>query len=440
MDCDVVILGGGVAGLAAAGAVARRGLTVVLVEARDRLGGRILTLEPQGWPVPVELGAEFVHGGNPALWRLLRRHRIGTQLVPHRHWLSRAPHLQPIDDLAERIAHVTDRIEARRMKHWSFARFMREKGEGFSASDRELATGFVEGFQAAPQNRMSAAALKGETLEDDDQFRVPRGYARVVDALVRDLPAGKVRIVLNSTVSRVSWAKGKVRVLAGRSEITARAAIVTLPLGVLQARPTQRGAVRFDPPLIRHAKAAGKIGLGHVVRVSLRFDAHKLQAVLPTTLRRVRRAGFGFIHSHGPGVPVWWSLTGAAVLTGWAGGPAALRLSRASRSEILQRALRSLARILGRQPAELQRALSGWETHNWTADPFSRGAYSFIAAGGETAAEALRQPLRQTLFFAGEATADGEEVGTVHGALGSGLRAAEEAANALKRAPTRSKK
>ena len=78
-------------------------------------------------------------------------------------------------------------------------------------------------------------------------------------------------------------------------------------------------------------------------------------------------------------------------------------------------------------------AVVAWETHNWSRDPFSRGAYSFIVAGQENAAEKLRQPVQDTLFFAGEATADGEEIGTVHGALASGLRAAEEAGAALKK-------
>ena len=87
--------------------------------------------------------------------------------------------------------------------------------------------------------------------------------------------------------------------------------------------------------------------------------------------------------------------------------------------------------MFGISKREIRERVIAWETHNWSRDPFSRGAYSFISAGHEDAAKTLREPVQDTLFFAGEATADGEEVGTVHGALASGLRAAAEAGNAL---------
>ncbi|MEO6569096.1 MAG: FAD-dependent oxidoreductase, partial [Opitutaceae bacterium] len=92
-----------------------------------------------------------------------------------------------------------------------------------------------------------------------------------------------------------------------------------------------------------------------------------------------------------------------------------------------------LARMLGASKTALSRAVNGWETHNWSSDPFSRGAYSFTAAGRDEAAANLRKPVRETLFFAGEATADGEEAGTVHGALASGVRAAQEITATLQR-------
>ena len=78
---DVLVIGGGVAGLAAAGELGRKGFSVTLLEARDRLGGRVWTLRPRGWPVPVELGAEFVHAGNKPLWNRLRRHRLRAERV-----------------------------------------------------------------------------------------------------------------------------------------------------------------------------------------------------------------------------------------------------------------------------------------------------------------------------------------------------------------------
>lgn len=429
---DVVVIGGGVAGLAAAGELGRRGFRVTLLEARDRLGGRIFTERPRGWPGPVELGAEFVHAGNDALWRILRRHRIGTRPVPPRHWLYRQKQLRPLDDIARQIANVTENIKPRKMRGWTFADFMSRCGESFDPDDRNLALGFVEGFEAAPTGRMSAVAIAGETLEDDEQFVVPGGYDRLVDALVRELPHERVSVVCQCAVRRVTWRAGQVEVQTRNGRFTARAAIVALPLGVLQARQSQRGAVRFDPPLRTKEKIAAAMGVGHVIRITLRFDARRWKTLLPGNLARASRGGFGFIHSRIGGVPVWWTMSSHPVVTGWAGGPAATRLAPRSRCGIFEQALGSLRQVLGTTKTSLRAAVVDWELHNWSTDPFSRGAYSYVAAGSDDAAGKLREPLRDTLFFAGEATAEGEEVGTVHGALGSGLRAAEEVRTALK--------
>jgi monoamine oxidase len=423
---DVIVIGGGVAGLAAARELGRRGFLVTLLEARDRLGGRVWTLRPRGWNGPVELGAEFIHAGNAPLWRRVRRHRIGHCPVPPRHWWLADGHLEQIDDIAERIEHVTGQIDPKRMQGWSFADFMAGRAKAFAPEDRALARGFVEGFQAASTHRMSAAALADETLDDDEQFRLPRGYDQLVEALVGELPPKRVNVFLGTVVRLIDWRRSGVDVLAGRRGFSARAVIITLPLGVWQARPPQRGAVEFKPPLRARQKLIAKMGVGEVIRLSMRFDARRWKSILPDSLSRKARGGFGFIHSQVEGVPIWWSLSSAPVLTGWVGGPAAATLAERSKSGVFEKALTSLSRVLGATKRDVRRAVAAWETHNWSRDPFSRGAYSFTAAGSENAAEKLREPMQDTLFFAGEATADGEEVGTVHGALASGLRAAKE--------------
>ena len=429
----MIVIGGGVAGLAAAGELGRRGLRVTLLEARDRLGGRVFTAHPKGWDGPVEIGAEFVHAGNDALWRRIRKHRLKCRRVPPRHWRFDGQALEPVDDIAVRIGNVTGKITPRRMRGWSFADFMRGRAGSFAAVDRDLAQGFVEGFQAASPAGMSAAAVADETLDDDEQFLLPNGYDQLVAGLEADLPRKFVNVHLEAVVRKVTWKRSFVHVVAGRKTFTAAAAVVSLPLGVWLARGRQRGAVVIDPPLKSQRRLLGKMGVGHVVRLTLRLDGRQWSKLLPAPLQRVRRDGFGFVHSRMKGVPVWWALGGAPVITGWAGGPAAMKLARLRGSGVFAQALASLAKLLGRTKAEIRRAVSGWEFHNWTRDPFSRGAYSYTAAGYEDAAERLRVPVQDTLFFAGEATADGEEVGTVHGALASGLRAAEEVRRVMRK-------
>lgn len=429
---DVLVIGAGVAGLAAAASLGRRGRKVILLEARGRLGGRILSVRPAGWPRRVELGAEFIHGGNAALWRLVRKHRLALRRPPPRHWLYEAQGLRRLEDLSERLERVTKRIDARRMARWSFADFLRDAGEGISAEDRALVTGFVEGFEAAPLDEMSAAAMAGVTLDDDEQHLFAHGYDGLVAALSAEIESDKVETRCGAVVCRLEWARGRVTAVAGRATYSGRAAVVTLPLGVLQARPDRQGAVLFSPRLAAKEKVIAKMGMGHVIRLVLRFDGRAWRKLAPAVLRaHGNERGFGFIHSRLAGFPVWWSLHGDAVMTAWAGGPAGLRLAGLSPAEILRTAIESLSLLWGRPPTTIRAALLDWETHNWSRDPFSRGAYSFTVAGQLNAAEQLRRPVAGTLFFAGEATADGDEAGTVHGALSSGRRAADEAHAAL---------
>ncbi|MDO8539463.1 MAG: NAD(P)/FAD-dependent oxidoreductase [Opitutaceae bacterium] len=432
---DVVVIGGGVAGLAAAGELARHGFAVTLLEARDRLGGRILTLRPKGWRAPVAAGAEFLHTGNDAIWKLLRKHRIQTKPASACHWFSTSRGIEPIDDITKQIEGVTAKIRPRRMQGWSFADFMSGAAADFSSEDRALATEFVEGFQAAIPEKMSAVALQGETLDTTEQFVLPRGYDRVTAALAADARKAGVKIVLRSPVKEVAWKKGRVTVRAGTTIITARAVVVALPLGVLAAARSERGAVRFEPRLREKEKVIAGMEVGHVIRVTLRFERRRWTGILPRVLKR--RGGFGFVHSRIDGVPTWWALSGRPVLTGWVGGPSARQLIGRSRCGIREKALGSLAKILDVATTTLSGAVADFATHNWSRDPFSRGAYSYIAVGGENCSEQLRQPVNATLFFAGEATADGEETGTVHGAPTSGLRAAGEIRAALRKRGSR---
>lgn len=424
-SCDVIIIGAGVAGLAAAAELGRHRLRVIVLEARDRLGGRIATLRRRGWSAPIELGAQFVHAGNDDLWSILRRHRIATKPVPPHHWRFGDGEMT-VFDATKAIAAVTNQIDEKRMRGWSFAEFLREKGQSFSKNQRDVALGFVEGFEAAPITEMSATAVAGETIEDDAQFFVPRGYEMLVRALTRSLNARYVDLLTNHTCSTVEWRRDHVIVETPKGRFSAPKLIITVPLGVLQAKASQRGAIAFRPGLGEHERVIAAMGMGHVIRINLRFDGTAWRKLLPSLLQPAAAKGFGFIHSRLEKVPVWWSISGNAVVTGWSGGPNALALAGRSRCAIEQIALGQLSRVLGTTKASLARALADAATHNWSRDPFSRGAYSFTRAGQEGASAKLRKPVAATLYFAGEATADGAEVGTVHGALSSGLRAAQE--------------
>jgi monoamine oxidase len=184
--------------------------------------------------------------------------------------------------------------------------------------------------------------------------------------------------------------------------------IVTVPLGVLQA-----GGVVFEP---RPASlsALDHLAMGPVQRLVLVFRE-------PFWAPKM---SFLFARDQLPGV--WWTTSPRAstVLTGWIGGPRALLVPDAE--DLLAQALASLETMYTRAPGNLRAALLSWHLHDWQADPYSRGAYSYALVGGVAAVRQLSEPVAETLFFAGEHTDTTGHPGTVHGALRSGLRAAAQ--------------
>jgi monoamine oxidase len=424
---DVVVIGGGAAGLAAARRLARAERTVILLEARDRWGGRVFTARSSAWPLAVELGAEFIHGPAAETMAEVRAAGLATERLSDRHVWLRAGRVRRPGDIWRRFDAVRRRIPARG-PDLSFAEFLARRP--FPRRSREAARLIVEGYHAAPLSRMSAQALAGDDDSDEEshvQRRIVGGYDTLIGWLHAGLDPSRVTRRLRATASDVFWDASGVRVRArvgtGAAADTfhARAAIVAVPLGVLKARPGEPGALRFQPEL-PHGSALDRLEMGHVIRIVLRF----------------REPLWGeeaeFLHSPGAAFPTWWTSAPRTVpiLTAWAGGPAADALAGLPEGERVRVAVDALASMLGRPRHFVERALEGWATHDWLADPLSRGAYSYVATGGVSAQRALARPLARTLVLAGEHT-DAEQTGTVSGAIASGLRAAGQVLRSLPR-------
>jgi monoamine oxidase len=158
--------------------------------------------------------------------------------------------------------------------------------------------------------------------------------------------------------------------------------------------------------------------MGEVVRLVLRFRESFWREALGDA---------AFVHSREP-FPTPWTAAplDLPMLTLWAGGPAASRLRPSGMREAVGTALHQLCRLFETSPARLRKLLVGAHVHDWTADPFSRGAYSYQSVGGASAPRELGRPVDDTLFFAGEATSM-EQSGTVPGAIESGRLAARRA-------------
>ncbi len=439
---DVVVIGAGAAGLAAARRLRGQGLAPLVLEARDRCGGRVLTRREPGLSVPIELGAEFVHGSAPEVVALAREAGLtlcdihGTRFGPGRGGL------RPVTDFWARVERVMAMLQPLK-QDMSFGEFLDGRPGGRPlARDRALAARYVAGFHAADLDRVSAAALAKEGSPQGDPReartgRVLEGYDRIVGHLAAALE-GDIR--LGAVVRRVEWEPRAVAVEftrpdgSRRARIEARAAIVTVPLGVLNARPDQRGAIEFSPALRAKEDALGRVAMGCVVRVVLR-----LREPFWMTGQSARRPGdpgldrLSFLHGADRDFPSWWTTypVRSPVIVGWCGGRRAREIAACGRRETEGMAVRALGRQFRLTARRADAMVEGFWMHDWQQDPFSRGAYSYPAVGGKDAAGVLARPLRRTLFFAGEATDAQGATATVHGALASGDRAARQVQRAL---------
>ena len=433
---DVIVVGAGAAGLVAARDLARAGFRVSILEARSRVGGRISTERPANSP-PIEVGPEFVHGDNKLLWKLVREADAHTVESLETQWVLTDTGLQRRDALWERIGDVLKMLEPERYS--SFGAWLKAGNRDLTPQDVILTREFVQDFHAAPIDRMSALTLKNTAGgTEESQHRLTNGYDRVPLTLAQQCKAAGVEIHLNSVVSHIRWRLREVEVstrgelgVAGPT-LRARATVITVPLGVLKALPSQMGALQFDPEIPAKRLLWAQLEMGMILRVVLRFDPSFWQeSFVPEMLRSGSGSQFGYIHAPGAPVPVWWSAAPEPILVGWGGGPAAQAMTGKSQTEVVSIALRTLASVFGCSSSALSSALVEAYWHDWASDPFCRGGYSFSIAGLENAPARLAESVESTLFFAGEATADEAELGTVGGALASGARVASEVLRVL---------
>ena len=442
---DAIIIGAGAAGLAAANELRANGLSIVVAEARGRVGGRIFTYRDPVISVPIELGAEFLHGATPHTDTITEGAGLTAVDVVGEHWRAREGRFKQVD-FWNKIDKVLGKLDEHRTPDRSFSDYLADRAERKrkpkDARARNLATEFVQGFHAADPSLVSERWLaKGgdpaESPEEERTGRVLDGYDRLPAWLARDVYDA---IELNTVVTRIEWTRGNVLVTCrdaqGAShELTGRTVIVTVPVGVLQAVPPEPGAIAFTPEIPSVVDALQGLSMGPVLRTLFAFSERFWEKGLRNA---PRRGGSGltslsFLHSPGATFPVWWTQfpVRTPLLVGWVGGPPAAELCALPDAEIERIALHDLALHLGTTYERLTGLVRGSWMHNWEHDPFSRGAYSYAVVGGSGAARRLARPIEQTIFFAGEATNTEGHSGTVEGALATGSRAAQGVLQAL---------
>jgi monoamine oxidase len=443
MDCDAIVLGAGAAGMAAAVQLQAAGWSVQVIEARDRIGGRIHTLRDPRHPVPIELGAEFVHGQPAVIWDRLRAHGLRAYDALGNWWRSTPQGLQAEEANWDKLEQILEAATSGGQPDQTFAEALEALGDFASVEERETARGFIEGFHAADIEKISVQALAQSGIFSDDDsagndrsFRMADGYDRLIESFFSECAWDRCQIRFNTVASRIDWSPGQVT-LHARSRlgfelppVRAKLAVITLPIGVLKAPPGSPGALAFAPELEAIERALGSIHMGTAHRIVFRFRRAIWETEAQVAgLRHRGVSDLGYAQNSDAMIPVWWTTlpVHAPVITGWVGGPPADRLSHCTRREIVEEALSSLGRSLAIPLDRLEAEFENAYFHDWSHDPFSRGTYSYLGVGGLAAQTELARPVEETLFFAGEATHAGGQSGTVHGAIASGQRAAREA-------------
>ena len=413
----MLVIGAGMAGLSAARGLADAGWPVRVIEARDRIGGRVHT--DRDWGAPLEMGASWIHGtaDNP-LMELVRQAQAQLVTTDYYGWAKLVvdPELRHLDydptpwrAFVERARYQVDGGSL------AAAVDAAAGAEGLSTSDRaQLAfylTTEIEDEFAADADHLSAITFDEGDYTGGDQDVITNGY----DALPRLLASG-LQIELNTPVTAIAHRDDAVVVRAKDRAFQGPAAIVTVPLGVLKA-----GAITFDPPLPDpHSHAVDALGFGVLSKSFFRFNRRGWT---------VDNAFYQYLAADGGRWEQWFTMPAAA-------GPIVLALNAGDRGrgvesssprELMATALPIAHRLFGDvSPVEVK-------TSNWSGDPYARGAYSFHAPGsGLDDRRRLQEPISDRLYLAGEAVGVNNPA-TVHGAVSSGRYAAEELMHRLSR-------
>lgn len=440
-DPAVIVVGAGIAGLAAARALVEAGKTVLLLEASERVGGRVYSQTVYGLAEPVELGAEFVHGNPADLLSLLEEAGCTVYELDGGRYRWDGTRLRRAEEAEEETAFsVLTHIEPAPATDRSFADLLRT--QKLSASAQARITSYVEGFNAADAEQISSQALAlqqaaEDAIEGDRLYHVRQGYSALAHFLRVRFEAAGGRLLLLKKVESVRWDKSQARVGVqnqdgSQSSFSCRHVLCTVPLGVLQA-----GYVHFDPrPSI--LDGIERMAMGPVHRISLEFrecfwsygpNATPDLSFLFTTTEAGTpeiQGNLPVLENDGHASPgVWWTSypSLSPVLTGWIGGRQTQEIDA---RQLLKTSLARLSQVFQRPVAELESLLVSSHAHDWNHDPLFLGAYSYVRTGGLEASAGLAEPVDGTLFFAGEHTDLSGHWGTVHGALRSGLRAAQQ--------------
>lgn len=409
----IVIIGAGIAGLAAANKLNTKQFTVTLLEARNRIGGRIHTDHSLG--IPMEMGAGWIHGleNNPIA---ALAEQFGVQYThsstdnklifnQDRNIISATTQNQFLEKIRSTFSQAEEQVKHSR-NDISLLEAMRTQ---LSASDKkstlwEWFNTFLCYYTSLETDQISAKYFFEEGSITQN-YLITNGYAKIIDGLAADC-----HIQLNTIVNKIDYSQNKITVMTNQGNIEADRVIVTLPLGVLK-----NNSVTFHPKLPQEKQdAMAKLHMGILNRLIMRFP----KIFWPTEYN-----GIYISPNTQPSISFYLNnqyFIKEPILTGFTGGEAGRNLENLTDSDLIDLAMHQLRSAFGNNIPPPEKHL----ITRWGKDPFSQGSYSTVPLGASGSDyDTLAESIQNRLFFAGEATHK-TFAATTHGAYLSGINAA----------------
>ncbi|MGJ4908829.1 flavin monoamine oxidase family protein [Bradyrhizobium sp. HKCCYLS2033] len=409
LSTDIAIIGAGAAGLGAAHALKNAGVSFIVLEARDRIGGRAHTImaSPE---VTFDLGCGWLHSADRNSFVAIAEKlafAIDKSRPPWRDQAYDAAFPQPVreDFLGALESFFTRTADAAKSGRDAPASICLEPGNRWNGMIDAICT-YLNGCELEQMSLLDFEAYEDTELN----WRIRRGYGALVAAYGAGLP-----IALNCDVTRIDHSDKPIRLTTSQGTLTADKVIVTVPTNLIADE-----AIRFTPALPAKVEAAAGLPLGLDNKVTLALDGWEHLPKDSGMRGRSSTARVGSFQLRPFGQPC---------IEGFYGGSFARDIEAAGEGALAAQAIDDVVALLG---GDIRKSLKPLAESRWGADPFARGAYSHALPGHADKRAVLAAPVDDRLFFAGEATPS-DFFSTAHGARDSGERAAREALASLRK-------
>ena len=400
---DIAIIGAGAAGLGAAHALKNSGLGVVVLEARDRIGGRAWTIQPAPG-ITFDVGCGWLHSADKNAFvdiaRQLNFEFDKTRPPWREQTFDKGFPLAERQDFIAALDAFYDRAEAAAESGGDdTASHYLESGNRWNPMIHAIST-YINGTELDRVSIRDMAAYEDTGIN----WRVRRGYGALLTAWGAPVP-----LALNTQVTLIDHSGTRLRIDTSRGSLLADKAIVTVPTNLIADE-----AIRFHPALPHKVEAARGLPLGVDDKVMLALDDPESLPKDGNLRGATMRTAMGSFHLRPFGEPC---------IEGYFGGRFARELEDAGEGALGAESIEQIVALLG---SDFRRRLKPLAESRWARDPFARGAYSHALPGHAADRAVLAAPVDSRLFFAGEATSP-NFFSTAHGARDSGERAAREA-------------